>query len=340
MTHDENSMLSNRWLITGGCGFIGTHLIKYILEKRLGRVRVLDNLTTGTLGDLGSVCSFERINVAEVQNSKALVALVEGDIENYQVASRVCNEIDFVVHLAANTGVGPSIIDPRCDMTSNVLGTFNMLQASLSSGVKRFVFASSSAPIGNVAPPIHEELPARPLSPYGASKLCGEAYCSAFYHSFGLETVALRFGNVYGEGSKHKSSVVSKFIKEALDPNAKSWEIYGDGAQTRDFIYVNDLVGAIIAAANTTDIGGELFQIATSHETSVLQLAKDLNDVLSENGLGPMSIVNVQPKVGDAKRNYSDTSKAQKLLGWSAKTELSDGLRRTLRYFLESKGLK
>ena len=240
MIHDDKNMTPARWLITGGCGFIGTHLIKNIVRSRLGQVRVLDNLSVGSRADLESVCNFVSVEVDEITHSEAQVELVEGDIENYETTERACAGVDFVVHLAANTGVGPSINDPLSDLKSNVLGTYNILQSSLSSGVKRFVFASSSAPVGNVSPPIHEDLPARPLSPYSASRLSGEAYCSAFYHSFGLETAALRFGNVYGNGSKHKSSVVAKFI-EAIDPNINAWEIYGDG--TRHVILVMLILG-------------------------------------------------------------------------------------------------
>ena len=198
--------------------------------------------------------------------------------------------------------------------------------------VQRFVFASSGAPVGECEPPIHEELPAHPVSPYGASKLAGEAYCSAYHRSFGLETVALRFGNCYGPLSSHKSSVVAKFIREALA--GERWEIYGDGRQTRDFIYVDDIVEAVARAATTTGIGGETFQIATNAETTVNELAQLLAEVLASHGICKVAIGNAGPRVGDVRRNYSDVSKAKTRLGWQARVDLEEGLRRTVRWFL------
>jgi UDP-glucose 4-epimerase len=140
------------------------------------------------------------------------------------------------------------------DCMVNVLGTFNYLDACRKSNVKRFVFASSGAPLGEQEPPIHEEMVPRPISPYGASKLCGEAYCSAFHGSFGVETVCLRFGNVYGPYSTHKGSVVAKFIKQILE--RETLTIYGDGSQTRDFIYIDDLIRAVWAGVTVPGVGG------------------------------------------------------------------------------------
>src|SRR5262249_33340561 len=183
------------------------------------------------------------------------------------------------VHLAANGGAAASFAAPRGDCMNNVVGTLNCLEACRQHSVRRFVFASSGAPIGNCEPPLHEEMPAHPVSPYGASKLAGEAYCCAYQRSFGVETVALRFGNCYGPFSSHKSSVVAKFIRQALA--REPWEIFGDGQQTRDFIYVQDITDAILRAATVEGIGGEVFQIATNSETTVLELAARLAKVLA-----------------------------------------------------------
>ena len=170
-----------------------------------------------------------------------------------------------------------------------MLGTLNYLEACRHGGVHRFVFASSGAPIGECEPPIHEELPTHPVSPYGASKLAGEAYCSAYKRSFGIDTVALRFGNCYGPLSTHKGSIVAKFIREAMAGQA--WEIYGDGLQTRDFIYVEDIAEAIFRGATAPDVGGEIFQVATNAETTVLELAETLRTVLEKNGVRPTASV-------------------------------------------------
>jgi UDP-glucose 4-epimerase len=224
-------------------------------------------------------------------------------------------------------------------MESNVMGTFNMLEGARSQGVKRFVFASSGAPAGECEPPIHEELPPHPVSPYGASKLAGEGYCSAFYKTFGVHTVALRFSNVYGPGSTHKSSVVAKFIKQAL--NRETLTIYGDGAQTRDFIFIDDLIDAVYkAAVIKNDIGGETFQIATSRETTIDEITGLLLGVLEANGIDLPRVEKTTPRLGDVKRNFSDTTKAKNILGWRNEWSLKQGIEHTVQWFLNEGGPK
>ena len=216
-------------------------------------------------------------------------------------------------------------------MEANVVGVFNMLESARCHNVEKFVFASSGAPIGELeSPPIHENLAPNPVSPYGASKLAGEGYCSAYFHSFGIDTISLRFGNVYGPRSKNKESVVAKFVKSALA--GQRCEIYGDGSQTRDFVYSRDLVDAVIKAASSS-IGGEVFQIASSREVTVNELADILKSKLASLGVS-MQIFNAALRVGDVRRNYSDTSKAKALLGWEAATSLDAGITLTLEYFL------
>ncbi len=325
-----------RWLITGGAGFIGTNLIAYLLEENPDtRIRVLDNLSVGKFEDLADVCTFtQRSPESLFHNPKSpIVEFVIGDIRNYETCLECCNEIDIVIHLAASTGVPISVENPKNDMEANVIGTFNMLEASKHSGAKKFIYSSSGAPIGEAEPPIHEELAPHPVSPYGASKLSGEAYCSAYYRTFGLETISLRFGNVYGPRSKHKSSVVAKFIRQAK--NGEVLKIYGDGDQTRDFIYINDLIRAIHIASSTKEIGGETFQIATSAETTVTELLDKMLPILAENDLKDVKIEHVPYRTGDIRRNFSDTSKAKKMLGWQAEVELVDGLRKTVSWFMK-----
>jgi len=321
-----------KWVVTGGCGFIGTSLIARLQKEGGHHIRVLDNLSTGSRDDLGLVCDSAEIEANDINDSSTGVELIVGDILDATLASKVVTGADVIVHLAANTGVGPSVENPRSDCYANVIGTLNYLEASRHCKVKRFIFASSGAPAGEVEPPIHEELPPHPVSPYGASKLAGEGYCSAYYHSFGIDTVALRFGNVYGPGSVHKSSVVAKFIRLALA--GQVLEIYGDGSQTRDFIYIDDLVNAVVLAATRADIGGETFQIASNRETTVGEMAEELVKLLEERGITNIRLVNGQWRVGDVKRNYSDTSKARTRLGWEPGMTLTDGLRLTVDYFL------
>lgn len=322
---------TTRWLITGGCGFIGISLIARLCERRPDvEIVVLDNLSVGTKEELAAVCRFAELP-ADQSNARtsSQAKLIVGDIKDYDRCLGCCEGIDVIVHLAANTGVGPSVENPRLDMESNVIGTFNMLEAARMNGVKRFIFASSGAPIGECEPPIHEEKAARPVSPYGASKLAGEGYCSAYYRTFGIKTVALRFGNVYGPRSGHKSSVVAKFIRQAME--GKTCQIYGDGTQTRDFIYIDDLIEAIFKAAET-DIGGEAFQIATSKEHTVNEVAEMLKSQLLRQGVA-MQIEYGEPRLGDVKRNFSDTTKARIRLGWESQTELPVGLEKTVAWF-------
>jgi UDP-glucose 4-epimerase len=264
------------------------------------------------------------------------VELVVGDILDAELALRAARGADVIVHLAANTGVAPSVEDPRADCTTNVLGTLNYLEAARLSNVPRFVFASSGAVVGEVEPPLHEEMPPHPVSPYGASKMANEGQCSAYFRTFGVETVALRFGNVYGPLSGHKNSAVAKFIRRARE--GEVLEIYGDGTQTRDFIYVEDLIGAIRRAATVEEIGGEVFQIATNAETTVSEMVGKLIPALAEAGIPEPEVKKTAPRQGDVKRNFSDTSKAARLLGWRATTDLDAGLRRTVAWFVETGG--
>lgn len=323
-----------KWLITGGCGFIGTGLIANLLAEGGHSIRVLDNLLVGDREDLGKVCSFTEADSAGPGPMKdSGVELVVGDIRTADLTLRSVEGADIIVHLAANTGVEPSVNDPRLDCETNVIGVLNMLEAARMQGVGRFVFASSGAPLGEVVPPIHEEMAPHPVSPYGASKLAGEGYCSAYKRTFGVDTVALRFGNVYGQGSIHKSSVVAKFIKLALD--GKDWEIYGSGRQTRDFIYLDDLLHALRLSATINNVGGEAFQIATARETTVLEMAEMLSEALVEAGIARPTIHHAEQRQGDVMRNYSDTSKADARLGWAAETALPEGLRRTVAFFTQ-----
>ncbi|MBW1697316.1 MAG: NAD-dependent epimerase/dehydratase family protein [Deltaproteobacteria bacterium] len=322
------------YLVTGGCGFIGVNLIRRLqqVDQACG-IRVVDNLTVGMREDLTAVAEFTEIGEKNLNEGPFNgVQLMVADIQDQRLAAKGCKGIDVIVHLAANTGVIPSIKEPRYDCMVNVIGTLNYLEAARTNGAKCFVFASSGAPLGEQVPPIHEEMVPRPISPYGASKLSGEAYCSAFYRSFGLETVILRFGNVYGPHSKRKGSVVAKFIKHIMAE--EPLPIYGDGNQTRDFIYVDDLVEAIVLAMEKPNISGEIFQIATFREHTVGEVAEELNS-LARKYLGRSSpIVYRDKRKGEVRRNFSDIRKAQKMLGFVPKYDLKRGLEKTFLWFL------
>jgi UDP-glucose 4-epimerase len=311
-----------RWLITGGCGFIGRNLIRLLLAEPGHEIRILDDLSVGTCADLAAAAG----------NAAERIELLIGDIRDEELMQRAASGREVMVHLAANTGVDPSIEDPKRDCLLNVVGTLNALEACRVAGVKRFVFASSGAPVGECEPPLHEELPGHPISPYGASKLAGEAYCSAYQCSFGIDAVALRFGNCYGPFSGHKGSIVARFIRQAMA--GESWQIYGDGKQTRDFVYVDDVTDAILRAARVAGIGGHVFQIATSAETTVAELAERLAVALQRHGIAAPEPRHATARTGDVKRNFSNVTKARRQLGWSPRVSLEEGLDRTVRWFL------
>jgi UDP-glucose 4-epimerase len=324
------------WLVTGGCGFIGTALIRSLTKEGGHAVRVIDNLSVGTPEDLAAAGDFVEVSTEGLgpMVSGEHVELVAGDITDEDLALRAARGADVIVHFAANTGVMPSIEDPRADCMSNVVGTLNYLEAARHAGAGRFIFASSGGTIiGEAEPPIHEEMPPHPVAPYGASKLAGEGYCSAYFRTFGVESVALRFGNVYGPLSGHKNSVVARFIKRAVE--GEVLEIYGDGTQTRDFIYVDDLIRAVRLSATVDGVGGEVFQIATSAETTVQELTDRLLPALATAGIAGIEVRNTAA-LGrrGVSRNYADTSKARRMLGWKAEVGLDDGLRRTVDWFV------
>lgn len=323
-------MVSN-WLVTGGCGFIGSALVARLVAGG-DRVRIVDNLTVGQVADL-PVPAVKRAAGA-LDWTRGEVELVVGDVRDAGLAAAAARGADVIVHLAANTGVMPSIEDPRADCDTNVFGTLNYLEAARANKVARFVFASSGAPVGNVTPPIHEELAPHPMSPYGASKLAGEGYCSAYFHAFGIETVALRFGNAYGIGSHHKGSVVARFIRRALA--GQPLEIYGDGNQTRDFIFIDDIVEGMLAAGRAPGVGGEVIQIATGVEHTVGEVAEILANLIRHKAGRAVSVEYQDLRPGEMHRNYADVSKARRMLKFVPKVELADGLGRTLDYFLKT----
>jgi UDP-glucose 4-epimerase len=304
-----------RYLVTGGCGFIGVNLLSQLVARG-GEVRVLDNLSLGKRED--------------VQPFK--VELQVGDIRDAAALAKACQEVDVVVHLAAHTRVVESVENPRLNFEINAIGTMNVLEACRAAGVKKMIFASTGGAIlGEQVPPVHEGMVPRPVSAYGASKLAGEAYCSAYCGSYGLNTVALRFSNVYGPYSYHKGSAVAQFFRNLI--HKEPITIYGDGRQTRDFVYVGDLVQAILLA-DDINTPGEFFQIASGRETSILDLLKTMQAVIPE---AKFDIRHEPARAGEITRNYAKIDKARRILGYDPKTRLEDGLRTTWQWFL-SKG--
>lgn len=303
------------YLITGGCGFIGVNLANR-LRRRGDAVRALDNLSMGRREDLESLGA----------------QLVLGDIRDKEIVAQAVQGCEVVVHLAAHTRVVESVSNPRLNFEVNVRGTMNVLQASYAAGVRKFIFASTGGAIlGEQKPPVHEGMVARPLSPYGASKLAGEGYCSAFAGSFGLNTVALRFSNVYGPYSYHKGSVIAQFFRNLL--HQEPLTIYGDGSQTRDFVFVDDLVDAILLA-DQFHTPGEVFQIASGRETSIAELVRLIKEIVPELSF---NIRHEPHRAGEISRNYANIDKASRMLAYKPRMQLQEGLCRTWQWFVSQK---
>ena len=302
--------------ITGGGGFVGANLVRLLLQEGY-TVRVLDNFTTGQR------CYLDGLNIE----------LIEGDIMDEVVSATAVAGMDGVVHLAAQTSVPDSVENPFYDCQLNVLGTLNLLEACRQANIPRFVFASSNAPLGRQLPPAHEEQAPLPISPYGASKLAGEGYCLAYHGTWGLGTIVLRFANLYGPFSGHTKGVVAQFLKNVA--TGRPLEVHGDGQQTRDFIYVVDLCRAILLALES-ELCGELFQIATGIETSILELTEQLAEVTQQ----AITRTHGKRRLGDIGQNYSAVSKAEKLLHWQPTTTLKDGLAETWSWFQSKEDIR
>jgi len=212
-----------------------------------------------------------------------------------------------------------------------VKGIVNCLEACRLSDIKKFIFASSGAALGDQTPPLHENMIPKPLSPYGASKMAGENYCSAYYGTYGVDTIAFRFSNVYGPYSMHKNSLVSKFVKTVLS-DEKEFTIYGDGNQTRDFIYVDDLVKVLYDACQS-NIGGEVFQLATNKETYIIDIVNYMNFLGEINFNKNMKITYEDARRGEVYKNYADTSKVKDMLGFDKFFSWESGLIKTFEWF-------
>ncbi|HEX5467577.1 MAG TPA: NAD-dependent epimerase/dehydratase family protein [Gaiellaceae bacterium] len=298
-------------LVTGGCGFIGANLVPRLLERG-ATVRVLDNLSRGSRDHLAGLD----------------VELVEGDIRDADVVPRALDGFDSVVHLAASGSVVESLEDPFENFDVNARGTLVLLRACAADGVEKFVFASTGgALMGNTPPPVDETTLPWPISPYGASKLCGEAYCHAFAGSFGLSAVALRFANAYGPVSAHKKGAVTTFIKRAL--RGEPLGIYGDGTATRDFLYVDDLCDGISAAVDAP-VEDDVVHLASGEETSIEELARL---VLELTGATDVPIRYEHRRRGEVERTFATPKRAAELLGFAPSHSLRSGMQKTVEWF-------
>jgi UDP-N-acetylglucosamine 4-epimerase len=305
-------------LVTGGAGFIGSHIVDRLINEGI-KVRVLDNFSTG-----------EKSNLAQHKNNQSF-QLIEGDIRNFKLVKKAVEGVDAVVHEAALVSVTRSIEDPRLSNEINVTGTMNILKACLDTNVKRFVFASSCAVYGDTKIlPIHENSTPNPLSPYAADKLTSEKNAKTFHKTHGLETVCLRYFNVYGPRQKHGpySGVISIIINNLLENKLPT--IYGDGEQTRDFVNVKDVVEANMLALAKREAAGKVFNIATGKATSINMLAETIQQITNKTALNPL---HAEPRPGDIKHSYGDIANAKTYLEYTPKVKLEEGLTELVKWY-------
>lgn len=304
-------------LVTGGAGFIGSHLVPLLISHNYS-VTVLDNLSTGKLENLQEV----------VGNPK--FKFVRGDICEPKSIQEALQNVNAVVHLAALIEVSVSVADPFQTNNINVTGTLNVLNEAVKANVEKFVFASSTAIYGDTKTlPVGEDTIPKPISPYAASKAAGENYLTAFNACYGINTVALRFFNVYGPKNEISSysGVITKFLKKAL--NDEPLTIEGDGEQTRDFIYVDDIAQALKKALEAQNVAGESFNICTGKPTSINQLAEVISEITGK----ALTKICAPQRVGDVKHSYGDPVKASKQLGFTSKIDILEGIKQVITYF-------
>jgi nucleoside-diphosphate-sugar epimerase len=303
-------------LVTGGGGFIGSHMVDRLLVDGHD-VRVLDNFATGS-----------RENLVDVRSD---IELVEGDIQSYERVSNAVRGCEIVVHEAALPSVPRSVQDPLTSNATNVTGTLNVLLASRDAGVERVVYASSSSIYGvNPELPKHEALLPQPISPYAVAKLAGEGFCRSFWAVFGLETVALRYFNVFGprqDPLSQYAAVIPNFITALMD--GRPPRVFGDGQQSRDFTYVGNVVEGNVSAMHAEAVGGKVFNVAAGQRTSLNELLQTL-ERLTGRHVDPSY---EEPRPGDVRHSQADISAAERELGFRPEVSVEDGLRLTLDWF-------
>jgi len=296
-------------LVTGGAGFIGSHIVDKLLSKDF-EVTILDNLSTGRLE-----------NISHHQN-KTHFNLIKGDILDIKIVKEIVKEQDVIFHEAALTSVPFSVKNPIITNDINVKGTLNLLKSCLDADVKRFIFASSTSVYGETsAPPIREDMKLNPKSPYAVSKIAAENYIQLFYKLYGLETIILRYFNVYGPRAREDQGVISKFINRLL--KNESPIIYGDGEQTRDFINVKDVAHANMLALHSKKAVGETINIGTGTASSINQIINLLQETMNKKHITP---VYANPRPGEVKHGYYDITKARTYLNFNPKITIKEGI--------------
>lgn len=303
--------------MAGGAGFIGSHIVDRLLESG-AEVTVLDNLFTG-----------QRSNIAQHKHNRNL-HFVKGDVRNSQEVKKILENVDAIFNHAAVVSVRRSVENPLLVNDVNIKGALNLLQASLDSGVKRFVQASSASVYGNVQDlPVHEKMPTNPISPYAVSELAAENYARVYHQVYGLETVCLRYFNVYGPRQTYSaySGVTTIFVNQLFQNRHPI--IFGDGEQTRDFVYVQDVVSANMLALTKKAPVGDFFNIATGKETSINRLVQTLKVITGKTNL---KTVYKEAKPGEIKRSFASIEKAKRVLGYEPAFTVEKGLEKLVEW--------
>ena len=306
------------YLVTGGAGFIGSHLAEELV-RRGERVRVVDNLATG-----------KRQNLAHIPG----VELLEGDLADIDVARRAVNSVEFVLHQAALPSVPRSVEDPITSNRANIDATLNVLVAARDAGVRRVVYAGSSSAYGDTPTlPKIETMATAPLSPYALQKLVGEQYCQMFTRLYGLETVTVRYFNVFGprqDPSSPYSGVISIFISAMCEGRRPT--IYGDGEHTRDFTYVANVVDGVLRAVHAPEASGQVINVATAGRVSLNELFRTVRDLVGAT----VEPIYAAPRPGDVRDSQADISKATQLLGYEPHVSFESGLEKTIAWYRAS----
>jgi nucleoside-diphosphate-sugar epimerase len=310
------------YLVTGGAGFIGSHLVEELL-RRGERVRVVDSLITG-----------KRENLVKMPQAE----FIQGDLSDVDVARRAVQGVDYVLHQAAIPSVPRSVEDPITSNRHNIDASLNVLVAARDAGVRRVVYAGSSSAYGNQpTQPKVETMGTDPLSPYALQKLVAEQYCQMFTQLYGLETVTIRYFNVFGprqDPSSPYSGVISLFISALVE--GRRPKIYGDGEQTRDFTYVANVVDGVLRACQAPDASGEVINVATGGRISLNELFRTLRDLTGAKG----EPIYDDPRAGDVRDSQADIGKARRLLGYEPLVGLADGLQKTVEWYRTSQVTK
>ena len=305
--------MANRYLVTGGAGFIGSHIVMRLVHDG-AVVRVVDNLSTGQIQRLDRV--------------RSAIEWVQGDLADEAVAKNVVDGMDFVVHQAAVPSVQRSLSDPLGTNQANVVGTLNLLESSRRAGIRRFVYASSSSAYGDTEVlPKHEEMPPNPMSPYALQKFVGERYCKLYYDLYGLETVNLRYFNVFGPGQdphSEYSAVIPRFINYLL--TNRPITIFGDGEQSRDFTFVENVVEANLLALGALNAAGKMCNIGCGERITLNQLVANLEEELGVKA----NVTHLPPKLGDVRHSLADIERARAILNYQPRVMVKEGLRRTV----------